>query len=455
MPTVRQATEVTISDLSDAANVMLTSDAYVFPANKSGAATAGSCTTGAIVTIGATQVDCNVAAEDVVTPHSSVTVTVSKATGSLSPVVTIAVTSAFTQAVIDANGALVDIPVTFSYQGETITFHKYFSLGLAKTGADGAAAYNYFLSVSPDAIVRNEDGSYSSLSVTMTGTRSQGTGTPSQQNLFYWVHKTTDGSTWTEVQKYTTGAKTQTKTLTASDLSGVVALRVTLHTASPAAANQVDSQTIAIVDAGATGPQGEPAYTVLLTNESHTFPATADGKAIAGTAVCNVVAYKGATQVPATIGTISGLVTGLTAPITSNGTTSAKFTATATTSLATRSGVLTVPVTVDGKTFTKQFSWSLSPTGETGPQGPQGEGGLSMSITSDNGTTLRNNSGNTTLTAHVWQDGAEVTGADLSALGTLKWYKDGTYLTGKDGATLTVAATDVAGKSVYTCKLEG
>ena len=454
MPTVRQAAEVTVSDLSDAANVMLTSDAYVFPASKAGAATAGSCTTAAIVAIGATQVDCTVDASAIVTPDSSVTATVAKATGSLSPVVTISVTASFTQAVIDANGAQVDIPVQFSYQGETVTYHKYFSLALAKTGADGAAAYNYFEQVSPSAIVRNEDGTYSASSLTMSCTRAT-TGNPSAYSARFWVHRTEDGSTWTEVQKYTAAAASQTLALTSAILDGAVALRVTAHTASPAAANQVDSQTIPIIDAGATGPQGEPAYTVLLTNESHTFPATADGKAIAGTAACNVVAYKGATQVAATIGTISGLVTGLTAPISGNGTTSAKFTATATTSLVTRSGVLTVPVTVDGKSFTKQFSWSLAPTGETGERGPQGEGGLSMSITSDNGTTLRNNSGSTTLTAHVWQDGAEVTGADLSELGTIKWYKDGTYLTGKDGATLTVAAADVASKAVYACKLEG
>ncbi len=453
MPTVRQAAEVTISDLSDAANVMLTSDAFVFPASKAGAANAGSCSTAAIVTIGATQVDCSVVAGDVVTPHSSVTASVAKATGSMSPVVTITVTTAFTQDVIDANGATVDIPVQFSYQGETVTYHKQFSLALAKTGADGAAAYNYFLAASPAAIVRNEDGTYSASSLTMGCTRAT-TGNPSAYSARFWVHKTSDGSTWTEVQKYTSAAASQTLALTSAILDGAVALRVSAHTASPTTANQVDSQTIPIVDAGATGPQGEPAYTVLLTNESHTFPATADGKAVAGTAVCNVVAYKGATQVPATIGTISGLVTGLTAPISSNGTTGAKFTATATTALATRSGVLTVPVTVDGKSFTKQFSWSLAPTGATGEQGPQGEGGLSMSITSDNGTTLRNNSGSTTLTAHVWQDGAEVTGSALAALGTLVWYKDGTA-TGTTGATQVVSATDVANKAVYACRLEG
>lgn len=453
MPTVRQTAEVTVSDLSDAANVMLTSDAFVFSANKDGAATAGSTTTGAMVTIGATQVDCNVSAEDIVTPHSSVTATVSKATGSMSPVVTVSVTTSFTQAIIDANGAQVDIPVTFTYQGETVTYHKYFTLALAKTGATGSAAYNYFEQVSPDAIVRNEDGTYSASSITMSCTRAT-TSTPTAYSARFWVHKTADGSTWTEVQKYTAAAASQTLALTSAILDGSVALRVTAHTASPAAANQVDSQTIPIIDAGSTGPQGEPAYTVLLTNESHTFPATADGKAVAGTAVCNVIGYKGATQVAVTIGTISGLVTGLTAPISSNGTTSAKFTATATTALVTRSGVLTVPVTVDGKSFTKQFSWSLAPTGLTGEQGPQGEGGLSMSITSNNGTTLRNNSGSTTLTAHVWQDGAEVTGSALAELGTITWYKDGTA-TGTTGASITVAAADVANKAVYAAKLEG
>ena len=453
MPTVRQTAEVTVTDLSDAANVMLTSDAFVFPATTAGAATAGSCTTAAIVTIGATQVDCNVVAEDIVTPHSSVTATVAKATGSMSPVVTISVTASFTQAVINSNGAVVDIPVTFSYQGETVTFHKQFALALAKTGATGAAAYNYFLNASPGALVRDEDGSMAVSAVSWSAT-SATTGNPSAYSGYVWSHYTTDGSTWTQIAKASSAASSGTVTIPAAQVASVKAVRITLHTASPTDANKVDTVTIPVVDAGATGPQGEPAYTVLLTNESHTFPATADGKAVAGTAACGVVAYKGATQVAATIGTISGLVTGLTAPISSNGTTSAKFTATATTSLATRSGVLTVPVTVDGKTFTKQFSWSLAPTGATGAQGPQGEGGLSMSITSDNGTTLKNNSGNTTLTAHVWQDGAEVTGSALAALGTLKWYKDGTS-TGTTGATITVAATDVANKAVYACKLEG
>lgn len=453
MATVRQTAEVTVTDLSDAANVMLTSDAYVFAADRAGKATAGSCTTAAITTIGATQVDCNVVAEDVVTPHSSVSVTVAKATGSMSPVVTVTVTSDFTQTVIDENGSTVDIPVTFTYQGETVTYHKLFTLALAKTGETGSAAYNYFLSVSPSALVREEDGTMAVSAVSWSSTRAT-TGNPAAWKGYAWAHYTTDGTTWTQISKATSAASSGTVTIPASAVGTVKAVRVTLHTAAPTAANQVDSQTVPVIDAGATGPQGEPAYTVILTNESHTFPATADGKAVAGSATCSVIAYKGTERVAATIGTITGQVTGLTTKVTSNGTTSAYFTATATTELATRSGQLTVPVTVDGKSFTKTFSWSLAPTGETGPQGPQGDGGLSMSITSNNGTTLRNNSGNTTLTAHVWQDGAEVTGTALAALGTIKWYKDGTA-TSTTGATITVAAADVASKAVYTAKLEG
>lgn len=450
MPTVRQTAEVTVSDLSDAANVMLSSNAFVFPATKDGAASAGSCSTSAATFIGATQIDCSVTQANIVTPHSSVTATVSKATGSLTPVITISVTSSFTQSVINSNGALVDIPVNFSYQGQTITVHKQFSLALAKTGADGAAAYNYFLNVSPSALVRAEGGTMATSAVSWSATRAT-TGNPSAYSGYVWSHYTTDGSTWTQIAKASSAASSGTVTIPSSVISTVKAVRITLHTASPTDANRVDSQTIPIVDAGATGPTGEPAYTVVLTNESHTFPATADGKAVAGSATCSVLAYKGATSVTPTIGTITGQTSGqITASV--SGT---NITVSVTTSLTTRSGTLTIPVTVDGKTFNKIFSWSLAPTGTQGIQGPQGEGGLSMTIESNNGTTLRNNSGSTTLTARVWQDGAEVTGSALSALGTIKWYKDGTYQSGKDGASITVQASDVASKAVYTAKLEG
>ena len=125
---------------------------------------------------------------------------------------------------------------------------------------------------------------------------------------------------------------------------------------------------------GDKGDDGKDAYTVILTNESHTF-AGSTSAALAGSTTCNIVAYKGATQMAATIGTITGQPTGMTTSITSNGTTSAYFTVTVTTSMTTKNGVLTVPVTVDGKSFSMKFTYSLALKGDQGEQGDKGEQG--------------------------------------------------------------------------------
>lgn len=103
---------------------------------------------------------------------------------------------------------------------------------------------------------------------------------------------------------------------------------------------------------------------------------------------------------------------------------------------------------------------SYAVAGKQGQQGPQGNPGnngadaITMAITTNNGNIFKNNSGSTVLTAHVYKAGTEVTGSSLTALGTIKWYKDGTYMSGKDGSTLTVSASDVASKAVYTAQLE-
>lgn len=104
---------------------------------------------------------------------------------------------------------------------------------------------------------------------------------------------------------------------------------------------------------------GSDGYTVILSNENHTFPGGTSA-ALADSVECEVVAYKGATQVAATIGTITGQPTGMTTSISNNSTTSAKFTVAVTTSMTTQNGVLTVPVTVDGITFTKKFTYSVA-----------------------------------------------------------------------------------------------
>ena len=98
-----------------------------------------------------------------------------------------------------------------------------------------------------------------------------------------------------------------------------------------------------------------------MDNESHTFAATTSA-ATGETIVVTPYVYKGATKrTDYTIGSISGTVTGLEATVSTN--TPKTISIKATTSLTTGSGVLTIPVTVDGKTFNKQFSWSLAKAG--------------------------------------------------------------------------------------------
>lgn len=86
--------------------------------------------------------------------------------------------------------------------------------------------------------------------------------------------------------------------------------------------------------------------------------------------------------------------------------------------------------------------------------GDDGEDAITMSITSSNGTIFKNTSIATTLTAHVYKAGVEVTGNALSALGTIKWYKDGSTTAAGTGQTLTISAGAVTNKATYVAQLE-
>ena len=102
---------------------------------------------------------------------------------------------------------------------------------------------------------------------------------------------------------------------------------------------------------------------------------------------------------------------------------------------------------------------STAPTAKTGYTwskyvGDDGADAITMSITSSNGTIFKNTSIATTLTAHVYQAGVEVTGNALSALGTIKWYKDGGTTAVGTGQTLTISAGSVTNKANYVAQLE-
>ena len=107
---------------------------------------------------------------------------------------------------------------------------------------------------------------------------------------------------------------------------------------------------------GDKGESGNDAYTVILTNENHTFNAEQNGNIPSAiTTTTKVIAYKGATSVTPTIGTLPS-VGGLTLSKASDGVT-INIKANTGTSLATN-GSFDIPITVDGKSFTKSFSWT-------------------------------------------------------------------------------------------------
>ena len=127
---------------------------------------------------------------------------------------------------------------------------------------------------------------------------------------------------------------------------------------------------------GATGASGADAYTIILTNESHTFATQNNGNiSSAISTTTQVLAYKGASSITPTIGTLP-TVNGLT--LSKSGTT-ITIQANTGTSLA-DSGSFNIPVTVDGKSFTKTFSWSKSKQGATGATGASGTNAKSVDI---------------------------------------------------------------------------
>ena len=100
-------------------------------------------------------------------------------------------------------------------------------------------------------------------------------------------------------------------------------------------------------------------------------------------------------------------------------------------------------------------SYSVSYKGTNGINGTNGKDAITMAITSSGGTIFKNTAIATTLTAHVYKGGVEVTGTALSSLGTIKWYKDGGTTAVATGSTYTIGAGDVSNKATFSAQLEG
>lgn len=122
---------------------------------------------------------------------------------------------------------------------------------------------------------------------------------------------------------------------------------------------------------GKDGNDGKDAYTIVLSNESHTFAGSID-TALAGNTTCVITAYKGITKQNVTIGTVTGAPSGMSVLISNNGSTNATLTITVTTAMQTANGTLTIPITIDGQSFTKTFAYAVAFKGATGAKGDDG-----------------------------------------------------------------------------------
>ena len=268
------------------------------------------------------------------------------------------------------------------------SYYRYTVLSVSTDGTtvfagnrQGFASTVYQLIVSPVTVIKDKNGVYSPYYVTLTAKSKTGTNTMGNYQGRFKIETTTDNENW-ETQ-YTSTLNESTVELDFSELDDIVALRCSLY-ASGGTSTLLDQQVISVVT---DGVDGNDAYTVILTNENHTFAGNTTS-AIASEIECNIIAYKGTTQVAATIGTITGQPTGMTTSLLNNGTVNAAFRVSVTSSMVAKNGVLNVPITVDNKVFTKKFTYGLALDGEDGKDGGRWYSGTSITGTSTTATVF-------------------------------------------------------------------
>ena len=268
------------------------------------------------------------------------------------------------------------------------SYYRYTVLSVSTDGTtvfagnrQGFASTVYQLIVSPVTVIKDKNGVYSPYYVTLTAKSKTGTNTMGNYQGRFKIETTTDNENW-ETQ-YTSTLNESTVELDFSELDDIVALRCSLY-ASGGTSTLLDQQVISVVT---DGVDGNDAYTVILTNENHTFAGNTTS-AIASEIECNIIAYKGTTQVAATIGTITGQPTGMTTSLLNNETVNAAFRVSVTSSMVTKNGVLNVPITVDNKVFTKKFTYGLALDGEDGKDGGRWYSGTSITGTSTTATVF-------------------------------------------------------------------
>ena len=184
-----------------------------------------------------------------------------------------------------------------------------------------------------------------------------------------WEYSVNGGVSWTETAPSGISLNSSTNTITvtgASLASNSIVIK---------ASNGSYSDTYTVYKVfdginGAPGNPGTPASIAFLTNENISFGANASGQVALTSFTTNVVAYTGTTKVTPTLGTITGLPSGMTVatPVTTANEQILTFSIANNSTLGSSSsnnGTITIPVTSPVST-NLILSWSKINTGATG-----------------------------------------------------------------------------------------
>ena len=459
---VKATHQVDIVDLTDGVSVNLSSDSVSLAGNTSGKlAAATDVTTTVQAFIGGVPAPCTVALNSITCSPSGYVTAKSVGSGD-TPLVTLTVTTNCT------NQAVVTIPVVVTDLG--VTINKTFSVSIAKTGSTPAAPYNYILGVGSITIPCDKDGqTLSSSSVTVPFSGCQGT--------------TRNAATAT-ISGLPTGITTGTNTAATASAdgsfvlsiaasstlgdasSGTISVAIKVNNATTFNAKITWAKSITGADGiqGGTGAAGAAATNIICGNESAVIACNKDGATSSQqTITIPFSGWVGNSRAACSVA-VSGQPSGITVGTNTAATTSADGSLTLTVAnnsnlgnAATKNGEFTLTFSCNSKSFVKKFTWVKAldgQTGQQGPQGPQGDDAIMLTIDSSAGYIFKNTQAATTLTARVFQGGTELTGSALSALGTIKWYKDGGSTAVGTGASLVISAGDVTNHASYTANLE-
>lgn len=358
-----------VEDGADAYTIILTNENHTF-AGDTTSALEDSTTCGIIAYKGEDTINTRVRVANITGIPTGMTITASGGNNYVANnVLTIEVNQ-----LMNSRGGTLTIPVEVT-GGKTFNMNFTYSLSLI-----GEPATAYKLIVSNAAIVKTASG-YTPASITLSSKKQTGSASMENYSGKFKVEKTTDGSAWTKVYV----SDSPESSYSCSIPANIKALRCLLYTSDSTFNSEgaltggtlLDQQVVPIVT---DGINGEPAYTVILSNENHTFQGN-NTAALNSSTECEIIAYKGASKIVSTIGTITGVPDGMNINISNSATTStlSKFTITVSPDaehlLTSGGGVLSVPVIVDGKVFNMNFTYSVAFKGDTGAAGRNGTDG--------------------------------------------------------------------------------